>query len=164
MDLGRNGLQPQTVVANLVVAQSGRSPRRPGWGRSCWLVGTALLGICVAWPAGQAQKSLPDLDRAFQSATAHYETKKYAEAQKELEPLLARLPNSFEVNELMGLVYAAQGLDEKANRYLKAATRLKPNDAAAHQPGGKPGSAQKGISGGGGIQEGSGARTPELRC
>ena len=90
------------------------------------------MGICVAWPAGQAQKSLPDLDRAFQSATAHYETKKYAEAQKELEPLLARLPNSFEVNELMGLVYAAQGLDEKANRYLKAATRLGPNDAAAH--------------------------------
>jgi len=79
----------------------------------------------------QAQKSQLDLDRAFQSATAHYETKEYAEAQKELEPLLARLPNSFEVNELMGLVYAAQGLDEKANRYLKAATRLKPNDAAA---------------------------------
>jgi len=128
----RNGLQPQTVGASLVVAQRGRSPRRPGWGRSGWLLGRALLGICLAWPAVPAQKSQLDLDRAFQSATAHYETKEYGEAQKELEPLLARLPNSFEVNELMGLVYAAQGLDEKANRYLKAATRLGPNDAAAH--------------------------------
>jgi tetratricopeptide (TPR) repeat protein len=71
------------------------------------------------------------LDRAFQSATAHYEAKEYAEAAKELEPLLARLPDSFEVNELMGLVCAAQGLDEKATRYLKNATRLKPIDAAA---------------------------------
>ena len=92
------------------------------------------MRLCVALSqvaVAQAQKSQPDLDRAFQSATAHYEAKEYAEAAKELEPLLARLPDSFEVNELMGLVYAAQGLDEKANRYLKTATRLKPNDAAA---------------------------------
>jgi Flp pilus assembly protein TadD len=115
------GLQPTLAVAQ---------PRRPcrNRGRGSWL---ALLGLCAAWPVAQAQKSQPDLDRAFQSATAHYEAKEYAEAEKELEPLLARLPNSFEVNELMGLVYAAQGLDEKANRYLKTATRLKPNDAAA---------------------------------
>jgi tetratricopeptide (TPR) repeat protein len=82
----------------------------------------------------QAQKSQPDLDRAFQSAAAHYKAKEYAEAEKDLEPLLARFPNSFEVNELMGLVYAAQGLDQKANRYLKTATRLKPNDAASRPP------------------------------
>jgi tetratricopeptide (TPR) repeat protein len=115
------GLQPSLAVAQ---------PRRPcrNRGRGSWL---ALLGLCVAWSVAQAQKSQPDLDRAFQSATAHYEAKEYAEAEKELEPLLARLPNSFEVNELMGLVYAAQGLDEEANRYLKTATRLKPNDAAA---------------------------------
>jgi tetratricopeptide (TPR) repeat protein len=90
------------------------------------------LSLCVAWPVAQAQKGQPDLDRAFQSATAHYEAQDYAEAQKELEPLLARLSDSFEVNELMGLVYAAQGRDDEANRYLKNATRLKPNDPAAH--------------------------------
>ena len=72
------------------------------------------------------------MDRTFQSATAHYEAKDYAGAQKELEPLVARLSNSFEVNELMGLVYAAQGQDDEANHYLKNATRLKPNDPAAH--------------------------------
>jgi tetratricopeptide (TPR) repeat protein len=80
----------------------------------------------------QAQKTQPDLDRAFQSATAHYEAKDYAAAQKELEPLVARLSNSFEVNELMGLVYAAQGQDDEANHYLKTAARLKPNDPVAH--------------------------------
>jgi tetratricopeptide (TPR) repeat protein len=122
MELVRNGLQMTLEVAQ---------PRRPRryWGRSS---GLALLGLYVAWPAAQAQKSQPDLDRAFQSATAHYEAKDYAEAQKLLEPLVARLSNSFEVNELMGLVYAAQGRDEEANRYLKNATRLKPNDPAAH--------------------------------
>ena len=94
----------------------------------------ALAGLGAMWSQlalAQPQKSQPDLDRAFQSATAHYEAKEYAAAGRELQPLLARLPSSFEVNELMGLVYAAQGLDEKANRYLKDATRLKPDDAAA---------------------------------
>jgi tetratricopeptide (TPR) repeat protein len=108
-------------------------PRRPCRyrGRSSLLVGTALLGLCVTWSVAQPQNSQPDLDRAFQSATAHYEAKEYAQAEKELRPLVARLPASFEVNELMGLVYAAQGLDEKANAYLKTATHVKPNDAAA---------------------------------
>jgi tetratricopeptide (TPR) repeat protein len=124
-----NGLQP--VGATLVVALGRHSPLRPGrYGVRC-LVGRALLGVCVTWSVAQPQNSQPDLDRAFQSATAHYEAKEYAEAEKELRPLVARLPNSFEVNELMGLVYAAQGLDEKANAYLKTAMHVKPNDAAA---------------------------------
>jgi tetratricopeptide (TPR) repeat protein len=120
MDMVRSSLQLTSVVAQ---------PRRLYWGCCSCLV---LLGLCVAWPVARAQKSQPDLDRAFESANAHYEAKEYAEAEKELEPLLVRLPNSFEVNELMGLVCAAQGLDEKANRYLKNATRVKSNDAAAH--------------------------------
>ena len=96
------------------------------------LVGAALLGLWVTRLVGQAQNSQPDLDRALQSATARYEAKDYAEAQKELEPLLARFPNSFEVNELTGLVYAAQGQDDEANRYLENAARFKPKDPTAH--------------------------------
>jgi len=90
------------------------------------------LGPWVTRLVGQAQNSQPDLDRALQSATARYEAKDYAEAQKELEPLLARFPNSFEVNELTGLVYAAQGQDDEANRYLENAARFKPKDPTAH--------------------------------
>jgi tetratricopeptide (TPR) repeat protein len=101
-------------------------------------VGAVLAGLYVVsarFAVSQPQKSptgAPDLDRSFQSAAAHYEAKEYPEAQKELEPLAARLVDRFEVNELMGLVYAAQGQDEKAHRYLKNACRLKPNDPAAH--------------------------------
>ncbi len=89
----------------------------------------ASLQLAVAQPQ-KSPPGAPDLDRIFQLATAHYQAKEYAEAQRKLEPLLGRLPDSFEVNELMGLVYAAQGQAEKANRYLKNASRLKPNDPA----------------------------------
>ncbi|PYV25963.1 MAG: hypothetical protein DMG27_08270 [Acidobacteria bacterium] len=70
-------------------------------------------------------------EREFQSAAAAYEAKDYARAQRQIEPLAARLPDSFEVNELMGLVYAGQGQDEKAKRFLENAVRLKPDSAAA---------------------------------
>src|SRR5205085_7905220 len=60
-----------------------------------------------------------------------YEAKDYARAQKQLESLAARLPGDFDVNELMGLVYAGQGQDEKAKHFLENAVRLKPDSAAA---------------------------------
>ena len=85
------------------------------------------MGLWVTRLVGQAQNSQPDLDRALQSATARYEAKDDAEAQKELEPLLARFPNSFEVNELTGLVYAAQGQEDEANRYLENAAPHRTN-------------------------------------
>jgi len=70
-------------------------------------------------------------EREFQSAAASYEAKDYARAREQLEPLAARLPDDFEVNELMGLVYAGQGQDENAKRFLENAVRLKPDSAAA---------------------------------
>ena len=70
-------------------------------------------------------------DRDFQSAVASYEAKNYQQAQTQLEPLVGRLPDNFDVNELMGLVYAAEGQDAKANRFLVTAVRLKPDSAAA---------------------------------
>lgn len=70
-------------------------------------------------------------EREFQSAVADYDAQRYAEAAKKLEPLAARLPNNFEVNELLGLVSAAQNREDKANRYLARAVRLKPDSAEA---------------------------------
>ncbi len=105
------------------------------WGRKLiWLPGLASILMSFHRGAAAEEKtraSATDPDRAFQSAVTHYEAKQYAEAQKELEPLAARLPKNFEVNELMGLVCAAQGQDEKANRFLKNAVRLKPDSAPA---------------------------------
>jgi tetratricopeptide (TPR) repeat protein len=48
------------------------------------------------------------LDRKFQSALAHFNSAQYA-AQQELEALARTLPNSFEVQELLGQVYSAEG-------------------------------------------------------
>ena len=45
--------------------------------------------------------------------------------------LLPYVPNSFEIQELLGLVYAAQSEDAKAMEHLETAVRLKPDSAAA---------------------------------
>jgi tetratricopeptide (TPR) repeat protein len=78
--------------------------------------------------SGQAAE---ETTRRFQVAVAAYQAERYAEAQRELIPLLAANPNSFEVNELTGLVYVALGQDENAHAYLLRAVRLNPGSAAA---------------------------------
>src|SRR5947208_8149768 len=52
--------------------------------------------------------SKDDLERDFQAAVAQYDSGHYAEAAAQLERLLPSAPNSFEVHELLGLVYSAQ--------------------------------------------------------
>jgi tetratricopeptide (TPR) repeat protein len=71
------------------------------------------------------------LDREFQSAAAQYDSGHYTEAAASLEKIQPKLPNSFEVQELLGLVYSAQSDNAKANPHLEKAVRLKPNSAAA---------------------------------
>jgi tetratricopeptide (TPR) repeat protein len=75
----------------------------------------------------QSQK----LDRQFQSAVAQYHAGHFAEAASQLEDLLPHVPKSFEVHELLGLVYAAQSQDAKALEQLQIAVRLNPDSAAA---------------------------------
>src|SRR6266851_6271978 len=71
------------------------------------------------------------LDRQFQAAVAQYESGRFAEAATALEALLREVPESFEVHELLGLVYSAQSQDAKATSHLEKAVRLKPDSAAA---------------------------------
>ena len=100
--------------------------------RISWCVACAVLNL-AAWaflttPAG-AQKQ--DLDREFKAAVAQYEAGQYAEAATQLEKLAREVPESFEVQELLGLVYAAQSQNDKANPHLEKAVRLKPDSATA---------------------------------
>jgi tetratricopeptide (TPR) repeat protein len=87
----------------------------------------------AAGAACQAQTSAPkdDKDRLFQAAVSAYESGRYAEAVAPLERLVREAPNTFEVHELLGLVYAAQSQDGKSNEHLARAVRLKPDSAAA---------------------------------
>lgn len=87
-----------------------------------------------------AQQSTQNADRKqtgdatkhrFLSALADYKAGHYAAAQHELEPLLKSAPDSFEVNELLGLVYVAQGKQQRANSFLMKAVRSRPSVAEA---------------------------------
>ena len=89
------------------------------------LLGLALMQCVVA--VGQEQQ----LDREFQQAVAQYNEGKFAEAAVRLEGLLNAAPESFEVHELLGLVYSAQSQDVKANPHLEKAVRLKPDSVPA---------------------------------
>ena len=100
-----------------------------------WSVSLALLGLLALYasrpvPAADSEQS-QSLDRKFQSAVAQYDSGQYAEAAVQLESLLREVPESFEVHELLGLVYSAQSQDAKANEHLGRAVRLKPDSAAA---------------------------------
>lgn len=72
-----------------------------------------------------------NLERRFQLALAQYNAGRFAEASSQLESLLPSVPNSFEVQELLGLAYAAQSLDAKATPHFEIAVRLKPDSAEA---------------------------------
>ncbi len=73
-----------------------------------------------------------DLDREFKSAVDMYEKGKFPEAAQRLEKLAHQVPQSFEVQELLGLVYAAQSLNDRAYEHLEKAVRLNPSSASAH--------------------------------
>jgi len=71
------------------------------------------------------------LQRKFQEAVQLYDANHLDEAAVRLEQLVREVPQSFDVHELLGMVYAAQGRDADAIEHLQNAVRLKPNSAAA---------------------------------
>jgi tetratricopeptide (TPR) repeat protein len=86
--------------------------------------------VCAAFSAAQDNEQ-QKLDREFKSAVAEYDAGHFTEAAAQLEDLLPRVPNSFEVHELLGQVYASLSQDPKAIEHLQEAVRLKPDSGAA---------------------------------
>ena len=83
-------------------------------------------------PVNAAETDQPQkLDRAFQSALTQYNSGHYAEAAEQLEELVRQVPQSFDVHELLGMVYAAESQESKANDHLAKAVRLKPDSVEA---------------------------------
>ena len=110
--------------------------------RSMLVIGILVLPFTIprpSWAAGPPQSPSSTARRQtgngamerFLSALADYKAQQYAAAQRELEPLVKSAPNSFEVNELLGLVYVAQDKQQKANLFLARAVQLKPAAAEA---------------------------------
>jgi len=100
-------------------------------GRKKSLTFTAALIFLLSWVTFANSQEKQNKDQLFQSAVSLYESGKYAEAVAPLEKLVKEVPETFEVRELLGLVYAAQSEDAKANEHLAKAVRLRPNSAEA---------------------------------
>jgi tetratricopeptide (TPR) repeat protein len=104
-----------------------------------WSLGMVLnsLVVCATLAAGQDHQNQTQanqsqaLTRQFQSAVAQYDAGRLAEAAAQLEALLPYAPRTFEVHELLGLVYVGLAQDAKAVEQLQIAVRLKPDSAAA---------------------------------
>ena len=88
-----------------------------------------LFAYGTVGPAVYAEQN--DLDRDFKTAVGLYEAGKYPEAAAQLEKLVREVPESFEVQELLGLVYSAQSQDTRARQHLQKAVTLKPDSAPA---------------------------------
>jgi tetratricopeptide (TPR) repeat protein len=89
-----------------------------------------LLVVCTFVSPARAHQD-QRLDHEFQAAVAQYDSGHYAEAAATLEGLIKQVPESFEVHELLGLVYSAQSQDAGANSHLEKAVRLNPRSAPA---------------------------------
>jgi tetratricopeptide (TPR) repeat protein len=99
-----------------------------------WSVAGLLLVSALSPSLGASQadaQGRETLDRKFQSALAHFNSGQYAAAEHELESLVKALPKSFEVQELLGQVYAAEGQEEKATGPFQQAVRLRPESGPA---------------------------------
>src|SRR5262249_34744474 len=97
----------------------------PGIRLTCFL----LLVLSGATALASAQQK--NRDRDFQTALAAYNSGQFPEAAAQLEKLVREVPESFDVHELLGLVYSAQSKDAEASKHLEKAVSLKPNSAAA---------------------------------
>jgi tetratricopeptide (TPR) repeat protein len=123
---------PDSVCA----AQPSFRPR-PRWEYDAKTVISNYRSICILLVVGcTALHSIGEqtgqgLDRDFQAALAQYNEGKFAEAAAKLENLVRDVPQSFEVQELLGLVYSAQSRDAEANQHLDKAVRLQPDSAPA---------------------------------
>ncbi|MGB6473969.1 MAG: tetratricopeptide repeat protein [Candidatus Sulfotelmatobacter sp.] len=92
----------------------------------------ALVTVLACLPAAsQEQAQSQKFDREFQAAVAQYDAGHFPEAAAQLEYLLRDVPESFEVHELLGLVYTEESKDALANPHLEEAVRLKPASSAA---------------------------------
>lgn len=96
--------------------------------RLCLVIPVLGISLCCAAQDSQKQK----LDQQYQSAVADYEAGRFAQAASRLEPLLAYAPNSFEIHELLGMIYASVPNGDKSIDHLELAARLKPGLPEAH--------------------------------
>jgi tetratricopeptide (TPR) repeat protein len=91
----------------------------------------STLALLLSAPGIAQARPEENLDRQYQAAVSDYEAGRYAQAAGALEKLLPHAPRSYELQELLGMVYASQSLNDKAIDHLKTAVQIKPELAEA---------------------------------
>ena len=90
-----------------------------------------LLGLLMCSFVAAQETSKENLDRQYQAAVSDYQAGHLPQAADELEKLLPHAPRSYELQELLGMVYAGLSENDKAVDHLKAAVEIKPDLAEA---------------------------------
>ncbi len=100
-----------------------------------WRLRAGGVLLCVAasfvWSAAAQNPPKQTLDEAYQAAVSDYNAGRLAKASEELQRLLPYAPQSYELRELLGMVYASLGQADKAIEQLRLAVRIKPDAAEA---------------------------------
>jgi len=91
----------------------------------------AILGFLLCPFAAAQDASKQNLDRDYQAAVADYQAGHYPQAAAQLEKLLPYAPRSYELHELLGMVYASLAQTDKSIEHLKTAVQIKPELAEA---------------------------------
>jgi tetratricopeptide (TPR) repeat protein len=99
-----------------------------GRNRFAWAT-LALLVFSTLLSAQDASKQ--NLDRQYQAAVSDYQAGRLPQAAEQLEKLLPHAPRSYELHELLGMVYASLSQNDKAIENLKTAVEIKPDLAEA---------------------------------
>jgi tetratricopeptide (TPR) repeat protein len=91
------------------------------------------MAMCALSPAlgVDTEQEEQQLQRKFQEAVELYDSNHLSQAAARLEGLVQQLPENFDVQELLGIVYSSQGKEQEANAHLQVAARLNANSAAA---------------------------------
>lgn len=94
-----------------------------------------ILALCVVLSCAMLSRAddplKQKLDLQYQSAVSDYDAGRFPQAAEKLESVLPYATKSFEVHELLGMVYASMSQNAKAEVHLKIAVQLKPDSAAA---------------------------------
>ncbi len=100
---------------------------------SVFLALLVLLALLACLPVAAADNErIQRLDREFQAAVAQLRLGPVRpRPPRSWKSCCPKLPESFEIHELLGLIYSAQSQDAKASPHLEKAVRLKPDSAAA---------------------------------
>jgi len=90
-----------------------------------------MLTLLLCLPVAGQSPPQETLDRQYQAAVSDFEAGRYTQSADALEKLLPYAPRSYELHELLGMVYAALSQNDKAIDHLKTAVQIKPDLAEA---------------------------------